>query len=50
MWGRCCVLGRLKKCEKFIAWCKKCSPLAKVEKVDIEWRSKIEKIDTFEIQ
>jgi acylphosphatase len=35
--------------EKFIAWCKKGPPFAKVEKVEVEWRKSLERFEDFSI-
>jgi len=35
--------------EKFIAWCKKGPPFAKVEKVEVEWRKSLEAFEDFSI-
>ena len=35
--------------EKFIAWCKKGPPFAKVEGVEVEWKKNLENFDDFSI-
>lgn len=41
--------GPKDKVEKFIAWCKKGPPFAKVEKVGVEWKKKPENFGDFSI-
>ncbi len=41
--------GEKDKVDKFIEWCKKGPPFAKVENVEVEWRKNIEDFEEFEI-
>lgn len=41
--------GTRDKLGKFVAWCKKGPPLAKVEKVEIDWPEGEETFDAFDI-
>jgi acylphosphatase len=42
--------GLKQQVNKFIAWCKKGPPLARVEKVEVEWRKKLDKLGSFEVK
>lgn len=41
--------GEKDRVDKFIAWCKKGPPFAKVENVEVEWRKNLEDFEEFEI-
>ena len=41
--------GEKDKVDKFIEWCKKGPPFAKVENMEVEWRKNIEDFEEFEI-
>ena len=43
------VVGPKDKLDKFIKWCKKGPPLAKVENVEVDWRDSVEDFDRFDI-
>lgn len=42
--------GSKSKVNAFIKWCKKGPPLAKVDKVEVEWKKNLEEFDGFEIE
>ncbi len=41
--------GHEDKIKKFIAWCKKGPPFAKVENVEVDWQKGLENLDDFSI-
>ena len=43
------VVGSKDKLDKFVKWCKKGPPLAKVENVEVDWRDSEEDFDHFDI-
>ena len=43
------AIGSKEKLEKFVKWCKKGPPFAKVEKVEVDWSETEETFGSFEI-
>jgi len=44
------VQGKKGKVEEFVAWCKEGPTFAEVERVEVEWRKKLETFEGFKIQ
>lgn len=43
------AVGPKEKLEQFVKWCKNGPPLAKVERVEIDWKSSEQEFESFEI-
>lgn len=43
------AVGSKEKLEKFVAWCKKGPPLARVDNVEVDWQDTEEDFDHFDI-